>query len=145
MILLADSEGNDETEANHGLRSPHMPEHTFSLGSARSEYIAYTAIDNISFYNVMNLLSRTFMDPFMLVYGGCPCINFTLSTFYSICVQKCKKGKRKVQGVPQSQTAALPRHQEDNRERFALDRSSCWYASLGIRIRGKTFAINLHF
>ena len=24
-----------------------------------------------------------------------------------------KKGKRKVQGVPQSQTAALPRHQED--------------------------------
>ena len=27
-----------------------------------------------------------------------------------ICV---KKGKRKVQGVPQSQTAALPRHQEE--------------------------------
>ena len=27
---------------------------------------------------------------------------------------KCyKKGKRKVQGVPQSQTAALPRHQEE--------------------------------
>ena len=25
----------------------------------------------------------------------------------------CKNGKRKVQGVPQSQTAALPRHQED--------------------------------
>ena len=25
----------------------------------------------------------------------------------------CKKGKRKVQGVPQSQTAALPRHQEE--------------------------------
>ena len=24
-----------------------------------------------------------------------------------------KKGKRKVQGVPQLQTAALPRHQED--------------------------------
>ena len=24
-----------------------------------------------------------------------------------------KKGKRKVQGVPQSQTAALPRHQEE--------------------------------
>ena len=25
----------------------------------------------------------------------------------------CKKGKRKVQGVPQLQTAALPRHQEE--------------------------------
>ena len=24
-----------------------------------------------------------------------------------------KKGKRKIQGVPQSQTAALPRHQEE--------------------------------
>ena len=27
--------------------------------------------------------------------------------------KKKKKGKRKVQGVPQSQTAALPRHQEE--------------------------------
>ena len=26
---------------------------------------------------------------------------------------KKKRGKRKVQGVPQSQTAALPRHQEE--------------------------------
>ena len=26
---------------------------------------------------------------------------------------KKKKGKRKVQGLPQSQTAALPRHQEE--------------------------------
>ena len=25
----------------------------------------------------------------------------------------CKKGKRKIQGVPQSQTATLPRHQEE--------------------------------
>ena len=34
----------------------------------------------------------------------------------SLTVSKCfnvKKGKRKVQGVPQSQTAALPRHQEE--------------------------------
>ena len=28
-------------------------------------------------------------------------------------VNVIKKGKRKVQGVPQSQTAALPRHQEE--------------------------------
>ena len=28
-------------------------------------------------------------------------------------VKKKKKGKRKVQGVPQSQTPALPRHQEE--------------------------------
>ena len=28
-----------------------------------------------------------------------------------------KKGKRKVQGVPQSQTAALPRHQEEKENR----------------------------
>ena len=27
--------------------------------------------------------------------------------------KKKKKGKRKVQGVPQSQTSALPRHQEE--------------------------------
>ena len=26
-----------------------------------------------------------------------------------------EKGKRKVQGVPQSQTAALPRHQEEDK------------------------------
>ena len=29
-----------------------------------------------------------------------------------------KKGKRKVQGVPQSQTAALPRHQAEEEESF---------------------------
>ena len=28
-------------------------------------------------------------------------------------LKKNKKGKRKVQGVPQSQTTALPRHQEE--------------------------------
>ena len=28
-------------------------------------------------------------------------------------LRNCKKGKRKVQGVPQSQTAALPRPQEE--------------------------------
>ena len=28
---------------------------------------------------------------------------------------RAKKGKRKVQGVPQSQTASLPRHQEDEK------------------------------
>ena len=27
--------------------------------------------------------------------------------------EKCKKDKRKVQGMPQSQVAALPRHQEE--------------------------------
>ena len=30
-----------------------------------------------------------------------------------MCSDKVEKGKRKVQGVPQSQTAALPRHQEE--------------------------------
>ena len=29
----------------------------------------------------------------------------------ALCIKQ--KGKRKVQGVPQSQTAALPRHQEE--------------------------------
>ena len=32
---------------------------------------------------------------------------------FAVCRQSKKKGKRKVQGVPQSQTAALPRHQEE--------------------------------
>ena len=31
---------------------------------------------------------------------------------YSLTALKTKKGKRKVQGVPQSETAALPRPQE---------------------------------
>ena len=33
--------------------------------------------------------------------------------FDHFCSNEKKKGKRKVQGVPQSQTAALPRHQEE--------------------------------
>ena len=32
---------------------------------------------------------------------------------YRTIVKKKKKGKRKVQGVPQSQTATLPRHKEE--------------------------------
>ena len=41
-------------------------------------------------------------------------ILFIYSLFISIRVYKVnKKGKRKVQGVPQSQTAVLPRHQEE--------------------------------
>ena len=30
-------------------------------------------------------------------------------------MQSAKKGQRNVQGVPQSQTAALPRHQEEEK------------------------------
>ena len=44
-------------------------------------------------------------------------LNNTLSSLYlyyfSLCHFDKKKGKRKVQGVPQSQTAALSRHQEE--------------------------------
>ena len=36
---------------------------------------------------------------------------YSLSRFVDAFISK--KGKRKVQGVPQSQTAALPRHQEE--------------------------------
>ena len=39
-------------------------------------------------------------------------IDFEKNNF-SVFVPYTKKGKRKVQGVPQSQTAALPRHQEE--------------------------------
>ena len=40
--------------------------------------------------------------------------SFDFSTLYTtIPHDKLKKGKRKVQGVPQSQTAALPRPQEE--------------------------------
>ena len=36
MILLADSDGPDETvQADLGLHSPHMPEETFSHGTFR--------------------------------------------------------------------------------------------------------------
>ena len=36
-----------------------------------------------------------------------------LQTLLDIGIDNSKKGKRKVQGVPQSQTAALPRPQEE--------------------------------
>ena len=44
-----------------------------------------------------------------------PWTSFFLNPTKSICfaVMIKKKGKRKVQGVPQSQIAALPRHQEE--------------------------------
>ena len=42
-----------------------------------------------------------------LLRNGMEMTNF--ETFYGL----EKKGKRKVQGMPQSQTAALPRHQEE--------------------------------
>ena len=35
------------------------------------------------------------------------------NTCYDVYIVNLKKGKRKVQGVPQSQTAAPPRHQEE--------------------------------
>ena len=35
-----------------------------------------------------------------------------IGTYYNILLEK-KKGKRKVQGVPKLQTAALPRYQEE--------------------------------
>ena len=37
--------------------------------------------------------------------------NLFIFTTYGTCIKK--KGKRRVQGVPQSQTAALPRHQKE--------------------------------
>ena len=39
--------------------------------------------------------------------------NYMCFFFISLRYYISKKGKRKVQGVPQSQTAALPRHQEE--------------------------------
>ena len=44
------------------------------------------------------------------------CIQFLASIKKDIkgwCMDMKKKGKRKVHGVPQSQTAAVPRHQEE--------------------------------
>ena len=38
-----------------------------------------------------------------------------ISMCYMVCCKNIKKGKRKVQGVPQSQTAALPRPQEEEK------------------------------
>ena len=34
---------------------------------------------------------------------------------HNICLYKEKTGKRNVQGVPQSQTTAIPRHQEEEK------------------------------
>ena len=43
----------------------------------------------------------------MQFYTNGKCVQITISNY------QYKKGKRKVQGVPQSQTAALLRHQEE--------------------------------
>ena len=40
-------------------------------------------------------------------------VKFSIYLNRRVFVMKMKKGKRKVQGVPQSQTAALPRPQEE--------------------------------
>ena len=48
------------------------------------------------------------------VVGRCRVSYVTLlSIWYWLTVGQENKSKRKVQGVPQSQTAALPRHQEE--------------------------------
>ena len=41
------------------------------------------------------------------------CVVQTAGQIIALLSANWKKGKRKVQGVPQSQTAALPRHQEE--------------------------------
>ena len=46
-------------------------------------------------------------------YTGSPFQGYITPAEMSLFLAKPKKGKRKVQGVPQSQTAALPRHQEE--------------------------------
>ena len=45
-----------------------------------------------------------------LICKRCPT---PLPSYKVLCYRQCKKSKRKVQGVPQSQTAALPRPQEE--------------------------------
>ena len=57
--------------------------------------------------NVINVASRNnaILDP-IIIYDDMPYSD-------SGVIDTPKKGKRKVQGVPQSQTAALPRHQEE--------------------------------
>ena len=56
------------------------------------------------------------------ICDGAPstCSSFHLTLVLFICslfrsIRVCEKGKRKVQGVPQSQAVALPRHQEEEK------------------------------
>ena len=60
-----------------------------------------------------NLFSLTFFFFFFFFFDARTFLDFSLfKTSFELLTDK-KKGKRKVQGVPQSQTAALPRHQEE--------------------------------
>ena len=54
---------------------------------------------------------RPSVRPSVNIYTGCLVRATPLTVFLPIILKK--KGKRKVQGVPQSQTAALPRPQEE--------------------------------
>ena len=45
--------------------------------------------------------------------SDCSLFQFYIEIFLNLPIQQNKKDKRKVEGVPQSQTAALPRSQEE--------------------------------
>ena len=59
----------------------------------------------------MNLRDLNFSSIFLLLNQNVLTGDISVVFEYGLC--EVKKGKRKVQGVPQSQTAALPRPQEE--------------------------------
>ena len=76
----------------------------FQDDSIKSELVILMIKSNIDFFNTQGNENQNQNDP---TWPG-----FQLIPDFIHVHLICKKGKRKVQGVPQSQTAALPRPQD---------------------------------
>ena len=63
--------------------------------------------------SIFNISSQTTLQIKSKTYDGATGQPVDVKVAKIMFIMEKKKGKRKVQGVPQSQTAALPRHQEE--------------------------------
>ena len=66
----------------------------------------------ICYINFLVVLPMEIICPFYIPFFV-PYLMWCFSLAFNALLQLKNKGKRKVQGVPQSQTAALSRHQEE--------------------------------
>ena len=69
----------------------------------------------IFFFVLFCFLFFFFFTRYLLVCNICNLSDTPKSRKLDTDIRNKKKGKRKVQGVPQSQTAALPRHKEEEK------------------------------
>ena len=98
-----------------GIRCPHMPEDKFSHGAA---HIYTLILGHLNFFSYLSLnLIKSILLLVDLSENNAGWV--AKSGDFNQTPSDLKKGKRTVQGVPQSQTAALPRPQEEEPTLFA--------------------------